>query len=194
MTAGPGPDPRTTEGAFALLGLARSARVDDVVAARRRLAKLHHPDAGGDASTMQDVNRAVEVVLAVLAAGGATPLRHDAGVPTVVHADHPGWAGPVDRPSFTVEVLPVACFEALSVVATWIGEVVDEDPPYVLDVRLDPPHACWCRLEIVPDAGASSVSIVVSADGGGVVPSVDQVRDLWIDQLNRLDGAEFDTW
>jgi hypothetical protein len=42
-------------------------------------------------------------------------------------------------------------------------------------------------LELVPDAGASTVSITVGAIDGEPRPSTEQVRDLWIDQLNRLD-------
>jgi hypothetical protein len=68
-----------------------------------------------------------------------------------------------------------------------IGEIVDEDPPYLLEVRLVAPTPCWCRLDLVPDAGSSTVSLALSADGDEALPSIDAVRDRWIDELNRLD-------
>ena len=67
-----------------------------------------------------------------------------------------------DVPSFTVEALPVETFEGLLVVASWLGEVLDDDPPYRLDVHLHDPVECWCRLDVVPDAGSSTVSLTVA--------------------------------
>ena len=81
-------------------------------------------------------------------------------------------------------------------VAAEIGEVVDDDPPYRLDVMLGPSLPCWCRLEIVPDAGASTVGLIVGGVGGvgGVgehpPPPMEIVRDLWVDGLNALDWPE----
>lgn len=84
-------------------------------------------------------------------------------------------------------------FEALRLVASWFGEVVDDDPPYVLDVALHDPFECWCRLELVPDAGASTVSLTVVAEAAtGWAPDVDVVRDRWIDGLNELDWGQLD--
>jgi hypothetical protein len=99
-----------------------------------------------------------------------------------------------DSPSFTIDALPAEAFEALLVVASWIGEVVDDDPPYVLECRLDEPVPCWCRVDLVPDAGGSTVSLIVAAlddapgsDGSGAVRvSAELVRDVWVDHLNRL--------
>ena len=91
-----------------------------------------------------------------------------------------------DAPSFVIEALPVEAYEALLVVATWIGEVLVDEPPYLLDVHLHEPRPCWCRLELVPDAGASTVSITVASIDGDPVPGAEDVRDLWIAHLNRL--------
>jgi hypothetical protein len=109
-----------------------------------------------------------------------------------------------------IEALPAEAFEALLVVTSWIGEVLVDEPPYLLDVHLAPPYDCWCRLELVPDAGSSTVSLTVAgvdrADPvGGVddvegderddvvdgasVPDVELIRDLWVRELNRLGGA-----
>ena len=43
-------------------------------------------------------------------------------------------------PSFTIDLLPVEAFEALLVVTSWIGEVLVDDPPYVLEVHLTEPE------------------------------------------------------
>lgn len=186
---------------FAVLGLARDASLDDVRAARRRLAFDVHPDrAGGDAAAMQRVNAAFEACVAHLTGRRpldppvppeptttyrtpAPPQPADAGrrVRRPRHVEH-------DAPSFTVDALPAETFEALLVVLSWIGEVLDDDPPYVLECHLVEPAPCWCRLEIVPDAGGSTVSITVA--GTDSVPPepgfVEQVRDVWVEQLNQL--------
>ena len=92
-----------------------------------------------------------------------------------------------DVPSFTVEALPVETFEAMLVVASWLGEVLDDDPPYRLDTYLYEPLDCWCRLEVVPDAGASTVSLAVAGLDGSPTPDVLAVRDAWVANLNALD-------
>ena len=113
--------------------------------------------------------------------GGTRPRRRQAG----------RWRRTAtDSPSFTVEALPVETFEALVVVANWIGEVLVEEPPYVLESHLDDPFDCWCRLDLVPDAGASTVSITVATFGDDVPPDVDAVRDAWVTNLNLLDWAQ----
>lgn len=177
--------------AFAALGLDRAADADEVRAARRRLARELHPDAGGDTAAMAALNNAAARALQEIAA------RRSPGAPAAGAPDHtpPGQppAGPSGRfraqhdvPSFTVEALPAETFEALFVVANWFGEVVDDDPPYRLDLHLSEPVECWCRCEIVPDAGASTVSLTVGTDAIEPVP-VETVRDLLVDALNRLD-------
>ncbi len=90
-------------------------------------------------------------------------------------------------PSFTVEALPVETFEAMLVVASWLGEVLDDDPPYRLETYLNEPFDCWCRLDVVPDAGASTVSITVAGIDGSPTPDVVAVRDAWVEQLNAVD-------
>lgn len=91
-----------------------------------------------------------------------------------------------DHPSFVVDALPVEAFEALLIVTSWIGEVLVDEPPYLLDVHLYEPSECWCRLELVPDAGASTVSITVAGTGGAPAPDVESVRDVWVANLNQL--------
>ena len=91
-----------------------------------------------------------------------------------------------DVASFTIEALPVEAFEALLVVATWLGEVLVDDPPYQLDVALGEPFECWCRLDLVPDAGASTVALTLASLDGRPVPDLDAVRDAWVANLNTL--------
>jgi hypothetical protein len=163
-----------------VLGLPVGATAADIVEARRRLAKRAHPDAGGTVESMQRINEAAEVALRAVAQSSGTARPRRAGAPSHAPARH-------DHPSFTVEALPVDTYEALLIVATWLGEVVADDPPYQLEVALVDPIRGWCRMDLVPDAGASTVSLAVSAEPGYPVPDLDRVRDLWIDGLNRLD-------
>lgn len=178
----------TPAAARALLGLADDAGPDEVHGARRRLAKQAHPDVGGDDATMRQLNEAVAVVMA-----DAASARTEAETEVGVEAEPP--IGPDVRPvggvahdvaSFTIEALPAEAFEALLVVTSWIGEIVTDDPPYQLDVVLDEPLACWCRLDLVPDAGASIVSLTVATAAGVPRPALDEVRDVWVAALNEL--------
>ena len=76
------------------------------------------------------------------------------------------------------------------IVAGWLGDLIDDEPPYALEVALGHPIAGWCRLDLVPDAGASTVSVTVAGEPGEVPPDLDVVRDAWIAGLNQLDWAE----
>ena len=175
--------------AFRTLGLTSAATADDVRAARRELAKEHHPDTGGDADRMLEINNAVAVALAYIESRDLATQPESTRESSTQRVPEPGGEGRIvrDVPSFTVEALPVETFEALLVVTTWIGEVVDDDPPYRLDTRLVEPSRCWCTLELVPDAGASTVSISIASDDDHPMPTIASVRDTWVDQLNRYD-------
>lgn len=81
-----------------------------------------------------------------------------------------------DNPSFTIDVLPAEAFEALLIVTSWIGEVLVDDPPYVLEVFLHEPQPCWCRLDLVPDAGGTTISLTVAAVDDEPAPDIDEVR------------------
>jgi hypothetical protein len=183
---------RVVESAFSRLGLApASASKDDVIAARRRLARELHPDReGGDPSLMADVNHAVDVALAHIESGTHTRASNER--PLADERMSMRHSVQRDHPSFTIDVLPVEAWEALRIVTTWIGELVDEDPPYLLEVRLEVPDAAWCRLELVPDAGATTVTVSVMRDSP-MAADVELIRDLWIDQLNQLDWQNLDS-
>ena len=88
-------------------------------------------------------------------------------------------------------------------VAAAHGEVVDDDPPYRLDAQVrvlrrdtatqEPIEVdVWCRLELMPDAGSSTVSLVVGVSETGQSPDaaghfVEAMRDWWIGALNELE-------
>jgi hypothetical protein len=176
-----------------VLGLPPGSSVEDVENARRTLAKSSHPDVGGSVRQMQAINAAADEAARIAAgqpsaapAPSAKPAPSAAPVPPPT----PGWHWRVDHPSFTVEALPAASFEALLVVASWLGETIDDDPPYRLDVELAEPVSCWCRLELLPDAGATTVGLAVGSELGVTAADVDAVRDAWIAALNALDWGE----
>jgi hypothetical protein len=191
----------TSQQPFDVLGLDDGATADDVRAARRALAKDHHPDQGGDVETMQRINQAAAAALLLIerAAEPQPDGDHDRPNTSTTSAPGPGstsgsTAGRVARdrvvsdvPSFTVEALPVETFEALVVVASWLGEVLDDDPPYRLDTYLGDPFDCWCGLEVVPDAGGSTVSLAIAGIDGAPTPDLIAVRDAWISNLNAVD-------
>ena len=64
--------------------------------------------------------------------------------------------------------------------------MIDDEPPYQLDVVLGEPFGCWCRLDLVPDAGASTVALTLASLDGRPVPDLDAVRDAWVADLNTL--------
>jgi hypothetical protein len=193
---------------FAVLGVPWTATLAEVREARRTLAFQLHPDHGGDVADMQRLNAAFDACVGHVthrrrlqvppAAGGETSAASGTTSGTTPPR---GWSRPPaprprhieqDAPSFTIDALPAEAFEALLVVASWIGEVLDDDPPYMLECHLHEPADCWCRLDLVPDAGGSTVSLMMQVLNdrlaGGTTPhlSAELVRDVWVDHLNRL--------
>jgi hypothetical protein len=59
--------PPTIEAAYSALGLRPGASALDVAAARRRLARRHHPDAGGEHGAMAAINDAADTAMRWLA-------------------------------------------------------------------------------------------------------------------------------
>ncbi len=172
---------------FAVLGVGPDATLAEVRSARRRLAAKFHPDHGGDAVRMGEINAAFDAVEFHL----LHPQTGDISVPPATNPE------PVvpprryqgvqyDAPSFTIDTLPAEAFEALLIVTAWMGEVLVDDPPYLLEVHLTDPAPCWCRLDIVPDAGGSTVTLTVASIGGDPAPDVEDVRDRWVANLNSL--------
>ncbi|MFZ8947784.1 MAG: hypothetical protein ACO20T_02935 [Ilumatobacteraceae bacterium] len=115
-----------TSDCFEILGLdAEQADEGDVVRARRRLAAQFHPDRGGDSSRMVQINAATDRALqhiALRTRGGSgteqssapSQVRYEASERGRPRAGEPPQV--VDRPSFTVDVLPVDAFQGLLLV------------------------------------------------------------------------------
>lgn len=156
--------------ALEILGLTESDDVTDVIAARRRLARRCHPDVGGEKDSMTLINQAADFLLAQSSSESDDERRR-----------HPEWDGvEIDRPSFVIDVLPVEAFEWILTAANVLGHVVDDEPPYALEVLIDSRPDRWCRLEIVPDAGSSTVSILTEGhDPTEMVP-------LLVNTINEL--------
>jgi hypothetical protein len=163
----------TSGEAFARLGLTEVATLDEIRRAWKAEARRLHPDAGGDEAAMQRLNAAYDICRRYVAERQTASVEE----PEVIVRD---------APSFVVEALPVVTFEALLIATSWLGDVLVDEPPYVLEVHLDDPAPCWCRLELVPDAGATTVSLTVAGVDGGEPPSAIAVRDRWISVLNAL--------
>ncbi|HEU5439164.1 MAG TPA: hypothetical protein VFU88_07720 [Ktedonobacterales bacterium] len=72
-SAGPGVLPPAVAAAYRALDLAPGASVDEVRAARRRLARRHHPDTGGEHARMAAVNAAADTIFAWLAEQAPLP-------------------------------------------------------------------------------------------------------------------------
>ena len=162
-----------------LLGVPAHASREEILEARRRLSLVHHPDRGGDSALMARINGAADELL--------SSVGEHAGLPVDVAPDPVGGRGrlAVDRPSFTIDALPVVAHEVLAVAVASIGEVVDDDPPYVVEFVI--PDArdgrLWCRAEIVPDAGSSTVSLISELSRPD---QLDLVRDLIVREINSI--------
>lgn len=192
----------TTSDPFEVLGLERSANLADARLARRRLAFEAHPDRGGSGDDMRALNAAFDAVVAhltgrrtlpsVVAQNDQTPAPDRAVKRPTRTAEDARVAGRAqhDTASFVIAALPAEAFEALVVVTSWIGEVLVDAPPYVLEVHLYEPVECWCRLDLVPDAGASTVSLTIASAGVAPAPLIDDVRDVWVRQLNQPGAFE----
>ncbi len=103
----------------------------------------------------------------------------------------PGYAasatGPADPDGFSVQCLPVEAFEALFVVAYGLGDILVADEPYLLELYLTEPAPCFCRLSLVPEAGASLVTVEVSAAADTAsAPEPAAVIDVLVTELNAL--------
>ena len=167
-----------------VLGLDEAqATAEDVRSAKRRLAKLHHPDlvAGGgggdgavaDASARQArVNHAAERALADLASRPPRgPAVAEAAAAADVHA------------TFTIESLPVEAFELVLLAFSSIGDPKVVEEPYLLEGQVDDPVLGFARVELAPEAGGSIVTVTTwpTRRAVGPAPTANQVasRLLW---------------
>jgi hypothetical protein len=175
------PDP------FAILGLPPTATAAEVLAARRQLAKRLHPDTlvSGDererraaGAKLAEVNRAVELALAALDA----PVGSQVKAPTTTRVDDGHTA------SFGIEVLPVEAFELLLLAMSAIGDPKVIDEPYLLEGMVDDPALCVCRIDLVPEAGGTIVTVEVHpmVRSGVVPPSAVEVAGRLVAEIESL--------
>jgi hypothetical protein len=175
------PDP------FAILGLPPTATAAEVLAARRQLAKRLHPDTlvSGDekerraaGAKLAEVNRAVELALAALDA----PVEASVAAPTTTRVDDGRTA------SFAIEVLPVEAFELLLLAMSAIGDPKVVDEPYLLEGMVDDPALCLCRIDLVPEAGGTNVTVEVHpmVRSGVVPPSAVEVAGRLVAEIETL--------
>jgi hypothetical protein len=163
---------------YELLGVNRESTPHEIVAARRILAREFHPDRGGDPQHMALVNLAFDTIMA----SRAEPLIEVSQVDeTPICAPDQSSRFVVDRPSFTINALPVVAYEVILLAARVLGDVSSDEPPYLLEVQLEDPPLTWCQLEIVPDAGSSTVSFIVDREVNTV-----EIRDLWVRTINEI--------
>lgn len=95
-----------------------------------------------------------------------------------------------DVSSFTINELPVDAFESLTLAAAHCGQVLDDDPPYVIEFTMHdmgPEHLrlAVCRCELMPEAGATTVHLSIA---GAPQASIESVRDALVDIVNELAG------
>lgn len=178
---------RVSRAAFEFLGIAPGAGEAEIRSAWKALALTAHPDQGGTHARMVALNAALEEALRTCTASpGAEIRKHREGANrSFSHRD---------VSSFTIASLPVDAFETLVVAAANCGQVIDDDPPYLVEFTLadtDLPggSSALCRCELVPEAGATTVHIGLS---GARHVSIEQVRDILVATVNEVGDQSFD--
>jgi hypothetical protein len=174
------------ESFYQLLGVTRSSTVSEIVAARRVLAREFHPDRGGDPQHMALINLAFDAIIASHGGESAEQITSTTttaakGSQADIATSDSGSRFSVDRPSFTINALPVVAYEVLLLAARVLGDISSDEPPYLLEVQLEDPPMTWCRLEIVPDAGSSTISFVIDKEIDAQL-----IRDLWVTTINEI--------
>ena len=177
-----------TSEAFSLLAIEPGSSVEDIRKAWRQQSVLFHPDTGGSNEAMIALNNALEIAL------GWSPEQV---VENVVQGESKKASSSVHRlrrdvSSFTVNVLPVECWQGLEIVAALCGPTIQDDPPYLLEFLLHDtslPNSLhgWCRCECVPEAGGTTIHLTVGSAHESELPNIDEVRDFLVEQLNHIE-------
>ena len=170
-----------TRDPFAVLLIDKTASAQDIRRAWRERARTVHPDVGGSDAAMQELNEALRKALELV----EVAREQKVVVPVLVRRQR-------DVSSFTVDVLAAECFEALLLVAGISGAISYEEPPYQLefslhDAEVDGFLHGWCRCDLVPEAGATTVSLLVGTDESSQGISVEEVRDYLVANLNAIE-------
>ena len=165
-----------------MLSVERGASADEIRRAWRERARTVHPDVGGTDAAMQELNEALHSALAYI---DVVSIATVSSSPLLVRRER-------DVSSFTVDVLPAECFEALLIVAGISGAISHEEPPYQLEFSLHDSDVTgalngWCRCDLVPEAGATTVSLLVGTETSAEGISVEEVRDYLVANLNAIE-------
>lgn len=171
-----------TRDPFLVLSVERGATADEIRRAWRERARIVHPDVGGSVAAMQELNEALHSALGYVEESTSVKVTSS---PVLVRRER-------DISSFTVDVLPAECFEALLIVAGISGAISHEEPPYQLEFSLHDSDVTgalngWCRCDLVPEAGATTVSLLVGTDTSAEGISVEEVRDYLVANLNAIE-------
>ena len=165
-----------------MLSVERGASADEIRRAWRERARTVHPDVGVTDAAMQELNEALHSALAYV---DVVSIATVSSSPLLVRRER-------DVSSFTVDVLPAECFEALLIVAGISGAISHEEPPYQLEFSLHDSDVTgalngWCRCDLVPEAGATTVSLLVGTETSAEGISVEEVRDYLVANLNAIE-------
>lgn len=177
--------------AFALLDISPGSSQDEIRKAWRTQSLHFHPDTGGSNESMVALNAAMEIALSWIPGDDEKEKQSSTSSPasTAVHQARR------DVSSFTVNVLPVDCWQALEVVAAMCGPTVQDEPPYLLEFMLHDTSLlfsrdAWCRCECVPEAGGTTVHLTVGSSHQSHIPDIGAVRDFLVEQLNTIDWPD----
>lgn len=171
---------------FRVLGVTTDATEVEVRAAWKRLALSEHPDAGGSHERMTQLNQALHQCLAQMKSIEDAPNRQARTVSKMRRRISQ------EMSSFTVSVLPVECWHALEIVAAQCGPIISSEPPYLLEFFLQDTHLeyaiqSWCRCDLVPEAGSTTVHVTVGSVHDNNAPDLEELRDFLVNSLNELD-------
>lgn len=172
---------------FSILGIPRDSSEAIVRQAWREKMRASHPDAGGTHEQSIIFNDALRNALVSITS------ERNVGVVRESNSAH-GRKYIRDASSFTIDVLPVECWHVLEIVANQSGSVLADEPPYLIeftlhDSGLDDSVDAWCRCEMVPEAGATTVHITVGSSQRRV-PDIDRVREYLVSSLNELEWTD----
>lgn len=172
---------------FRILGIPSGSDEKEIRAAWRDKLRASHPDAGGHHEEAVRINQALVEALGVARAPNTRegPKKNDFSSRRRTSQD---------LSSFTIDVLPVECWHAIEIVAGLCGSILIDEPPYLIeftmhDSGLDQAADLWCRCEMVPEAGATTVHITFGTNTARSTLSIEEIRDFLVNSLNELDWS-----
>lgn len=172
---------------FFILGISHDASIETIRQAWRDKSRHSHPDAGGSHEESVKLNQALRDALVEVKNRQVLKSQNE----SQQQSFSPTRKLMRDTSSFTIDVLPVECWHPMEVVAGCSGSLLAEEPPYLIEFTLhdsgipDSVEA-WCRCDLVPEAGGTTVHITVGSYGLHV-PPIEVVRDFLVSSLNEID-------